>query len=550
MKKLMFGLACAAAVCAMADNSVGFEEYIGAKDFVGNHDDMGHDTGDMYFAYRPASGSQDGSSGSQDGSSVKRYGINENLPAFNYGKKRPNAFVGAANDWYLELSTEGGTLWRGFEVTDDFDAAGNRQLGSVVSLTDVEANDANVYVDTLVQFTPTEDGSAPTVDPADQMAIWLNVDSSNPEAPVTNLCILAATVDQSFTGVATTFTVPNKAQDAAAGIDVVPGQWYRLTVKTYADLTDGECIPGFQLYIDGKLVKTDTQCISDGLIQILEGNNEVRVPVDQIKAGSAFASLWTLGLEGSGSPENPTFQGVGFKGSGAIDDLSLTTGLPNIFEDVGTVDFTLTWDTNVSAVSYTIGGDTVTIEDLSTGSVTVAVEPDTVVTVAATAKDWFAVTAGAGDVTIDEEKTIDITTALVETLADAGIKNLEGVAVADAKAWADANKLTPAQIADCAFALDAYLMNAGLDAAPALAIVDIAEVEGGWAITVKATAGEADINLGAINGALKVKTAATLDALDAAAAAEYAITTAEDGTAVVKVTGDNTNFMKATVTTK
>lgn len=541
MKKLMFGLACAAAVCAMADNSVGFEEYIGAKNFVGAHDDMGYNTGDMYFAYRSASGSQ-------DGSMVKAYNVGENLPTFNYGKKRPNAFVGAQNDWYLELSTEGGTLWRGFEVTDDFDETGDRQLGSAVSLTDVEANDANVYVDTLVQFTPTEDGKAPAVDPADQMAIWLNVDSSNPEAPVTNLCILAATVDKSLTGVARTFTVPNKAQDAA-GIDVVPGQWYRLTVKTYADLTAGECIPGFQLYIDGKLVKTDTQCISDDLIEVLEMYDEVGIPVDQIKAGSAFASLWTLGLEGSGSPESPMFQGVGFKGSGAIDDLSLTTKVPNIFEATGSVDFTLTWDANVSAVSYTIGSDTFTIEALTTGSMTVeGVDLDTVVTVAATAKDWYAVTAGAGDVRIDEEKTVEIKTALVKTLADAGIENLEGVAVADAKAWADANKLTPAQIADCAFALDAYLMNAGLDAAPALAIVDIAEVEGGWNITVKATAGEADINLGAINGALKVKTAATLDALDAAAAAEYAVTTAEDGTAVVKVTGDNTNFMKATVT--
>lgn len=538
MKKLMFGLACAAAVCAMADNGTNFEGVLPGMTFPGTRNDDGGSSNPIYFAYKSASG------GSTDGSIVKAYGAGENLPAFNYGKKRPNAYNNdQSNTQYLELSTEGGTLWRGWSQTDDSeDGTGDRVLGAGVKLlTDIDEG-KNVYVDTLVQFTPTEDGTAPAVDAADQMAIWLNVDATNPEAPVTNLCVLASKVDGGDNNAAT-YVVPNKAQ---GGIDIVPGQWYRLTVKTFATLTQWDPIPGFAIYVDGKIVKTGQPTFDKSVIDGFEFIDDEMATM--VADGSVFASLWMRSTSGQ-SLDEPVFQAVGFKGSGAIDDLSLTTELPNFFEDVGSVDFTLKWDANVSAVSYTIGSDTFTIEDLTTGSKTVeGVEPGTVVTVAATAKDWYAVTAGAGNVTIDEEKTVEIKTALVETLADAGIKNLEGVAVADAKAWADANGLKPTQIAACAFALDAYLMNAGLDAAPALAIVDIAEVEGGWAITVKATAGEADINLGAINGVLKVKTAATLDALDAAAAAEYAIATAEDGTAVVTVTGDNTNFMKATVT--
>lgn len=212
-----------------------------------------------------------------------------------------------------------------------------------------------------------------------------------------------------------------------------------------------------------------------------------------------------------------------------------------------TVPFTLTWGGNVSAVSYTIGGETTEVADLSTGLLTIDVELDTVVTVGASAKDWYKVSTGVGDVTVNEEKTVGIETSLVDTLADVGIENLGDISVADAKEWADEKEITPAEIAACDFAYDAYLMNTDLSAKPELTIADIVEVEGGWAITVKGTAGESEIDLGNINGPLKVKTAAKLEDLETAEAIAYDIDVREEG-AVIKIAGVNKNFMRAMVT--
>jgi len=255
-----------------------------------------------------------------------------------------------------------------------------------------------------------------------------------------------------------------------------------------------------------------------------------------VVAVSALADGNTNGFE-EGEDENlPTFHSAG-----------RVTNFVKTFAPASTVDITLAWDDNVSAVSYTIDAVTVDVDDLSTGSQTIDVTPGTVVTVHATAKDWFTVAEGTGDMTVDEEKTVGIRTEMIDTLADVGIENIEGVSVADVKEWADEKELTPEQIATCDFAFEAYLMNIDLSAKPELAIVSIAEAEGDWMITVKASAGEADIDLGNIHGTLKVKAAATLDELATAEPVAYDIDVREECT-VIKVPGENKNFMKATVT--
>ena len=155
---------------------------------------------------------------------------------------------------------------------------------------------------------------------------------------------------------------------------------------------------------------------------------------------------------------------------------------------------------------------------------------------------------GTGEVSVNETTTKAVTTALAASPEAAGAGTAFGeLTTAKVKDWADAKSLTPAQIAACEYAMDAYLLNTGLDAAPALAITSIEETDGGWNITVKATAGENDVTLDGINGALKVKTAATLGGLADAAAQAFNVTVGADGVATIKVTGDNTNFMKATV---
>lgn len=195
---------------------------------------------------------------------------------------------------------------------------------------------------------------------------------------------------------------------------------------------------------------------------------------------------------------------------------------------------TLKWDDNLNSVSYTINDETTDVADLNTGKVTVEIEPGTVVSVDAKAKDWYKVASGTGAVTVDEEKTVEITTALVGSLSEVGIEHFGDVSVAEVKEWADEKELTSAEIAACDFAMDAYLMNCDLSAEPKLAIVGGKEVDGGVAITIKGTAGEAAIDLGNLNGVLKIKRAATLADLQNAEPVAYDIDVRDDG-CVVKV---------------
>ena len=205
----------------------------------------------------------------------------------------------------------------------------------------------------------------------------------------------------------------------------------------------------------------------------------------------------------------------------------------------------------MTAVSYTIGSDTTTVSDLTGGTTTVDVAPGTVVTVAATPAAWYTVSAGTGDVTVDAAMTQAITTALAATPAAAGATGLPAtITTANAKAWADAKNLTPAQIAACTFAEKAYLLNTDLTVEPTFAISAIEEVTGGWKITVEAKTGSTLVDLEEIRGTLKVKTGATLEALASATSETIPaanLTFDADGKAEITITGTGKNFIKATV---
>ena len=207
MKKLTFALACASTFALFAEikaPTAGFEEYeAGAK--VANAVEPGSQS--TYWLY-------EGASGSDDGSTVKAYG-GENLAAPTTGD--------AAGDKYLELSTEGGTLWRSLAEVKQMEN-GSATLGDAHTID----SEKGLYIDTMVQFTPTEDGGAPDTTGDDKLAIWLNVGLSG-EVPVTNLMVKASVVDDQGTRTPTTFTLTN------AGA-VKAGEWYRLTVKAIGDI--------------------------------------------------------------------------------------------------------------------------------------------------------------------------------------------------------------------------------------------------------------------------------------------------------------------------
>ena len=541
MKKLLFMSACVAGLVAFGEgeeiwgpfNRTGFETYAIGTDKIGEKNSIGQtptqageQTSGFLFFYQSAGGST-------DGSMVKGYGLGENLPPFEYNMPcgLPNYFESIkgveTQAKYLELSTEGGTLWRSAtEVDREYDPW---TFGTGISLSDLAGEEMSVYVDTMVQFTPTEDGNAPTTDPADKLAIWLNVASGEGEnaTSTTNLCVLA-------NGIANEFGDP--FLEAQTYIfdkqNIQPGVWYRLTVKVIPNLTVGDYPrPAFMIYLDGELLKTGTPACNEEFLALFEDLDEKIVAANA--QGGLFVSLDL-------NSQDPYFYGVGFKGSGAIDDLVITSEEPN-FLTTTTLDFTLSWGEGVSAVSYTINGGEPTA---AVSGVAVQVPANAAVTITATpVNDWYQITGGTESFTITAATTREITAALVASPFP------EGGVTSDIKAWADAKEISLDAIkADKAKAFKSYLMNTALDADPQIKITAIEQVDTGWKITVQGTTSDdSTINLGTINGQLQVKTAQNLAGLADATPAVYQYTLDAAGNAVITVTGDNKNFMRATV---
>lgn len=298
MKNLTFALACASMFALFAEIKAppaGFEEYeAGAK--VANAVEPGSQF--TYWLY-------EGASGSEDGSTVKAYGDNLAAPAGS-----------GQNQKYLELSTEGGTLWRSLAEVKQMEN-GSATLGDAHTI-DPEKG---LYIDTMVQFTPTEDGGAPETTGGDKLAIWLNVDSSG-DKPVTNLMVKAGWKDANDVFSSTNFVLTGKKVDA--------GTWYRLTVEAVDNVyspyqgTYFYRIPAFAIKLDGEYLRA-TQSTVDAAYALAMKQSEMFSSdvYNKITTGELFLSLV------QGSPEVPsTLQAVGFKGSGALDNLAITEAEP------------------------------------------------------------------------------------------------------------------------------------------------------------------------------------------------------------------------------
>ena len=343
MKKLMFATALVASAAAFAEgplNATSFEGYTANQAVIGNGGgdvgETGANTG--YFCYE----------GDQDGSTVKAYGVDDNLAAPNI--PRPLYFAEAApNANYLELSTEGGILWRSIGQIQSY------TVGETTTYSNgnpVAVASTGTYLDTLVQFTPTEDGGAPELGNEDKLAIWLNVDSSGP-TPVTNLMVKANLYDfgEAPSATATTFTLA----PATGTKEIVAGEWYRLTLKASPNVMNTDengIIPVFEIFVDGVQMCATTAQFTSAMATMMSGMGALSDKMSAaIAANKLFPSLATMGGQG----DTVTLQGIGFKGSGALDDIVWTEEDPF---DVPASAFTLTWPAGVTPVSYTIGDGT------------------------------------------------------------------------------------------------------------------------------------------------------------------------------------------------
>ena len=302
MKKLLFATAIAASAAA-------FAAPLTAVDFEGANDYQPNESGSRFYF--------DGTSNS----SV----VSNDANAASTTKRTAN-FAEAQNANYLALDTEGGTLWRSINdiaVTPDYGLGTAEPVAST-----------GTYLDTLVQFTVTED-DAPTVGEDDKLAIWLQAGEGT-----TNLMVRAAIIDDGFNLTPTNFVINNAS--------VEPGIWYRLTVKAIADATDGaDGVMAFQIFLDGNTtpLKSSLLSFTDEYIDLIDSSYK-----SAIEEGSVFVSL-----QGVNSQE---LQGVGFQGTGAVDEIVWTEEDPL---PAAVVEFTLTYsgdaNTTLGAVTYTIGED-------------------------------------------------------------------------------------------------------------------------------------------------------------------------------------------------
>ena len=261
-----------------------------------------------------------------DASVVTEYG------AASKPSNLPDAFSDAG-DKYLKLSTEDGTLFRNMDGDS----------GATVPLY------AGLFVDTDVQFTITDPSDRPEPKDGDKFIIWLE-----DQTTATNLCACALNLADG--GVVTTnvYTLVDSNGDS---LGIVPGTWYRLTVKAIADANgSGTALPGFQVYLNGQLVKTLTLVATGSSYNGL--SSATKTLVDAQTFLPAMATTMS------------SLSKVGFSGEGAVDNIAVTRDVP-----YGGVAVQITWDTTVidTVEMKTADGVNAFAETLTTSPVTLKV---------------------------------------------------------------------------------------------------------------------------------------------------------------------------------
>ena len=253
---------------------------------------------------------------------------------------------------YLALSTEGDTLWRNVKPT------------STEESQEIGAN--GLFVDTMVQFTATEGQEDQDLGEDAKLGIWLNTEDG-----VNTLCVKGMKIDgDSLDG-----NTPSVYK--MSGVDIEPGKWYHLQVKAISNVAVDGMIGGFQIWVDDTELVADQVAFDEAALETLEDPDYCSSEVlALIKAKKIIPSL-----QGAVS----TLTSVGFKGTGAVDDLYFYDGEEP--PAPASVDFTLSWPTDATAVKYTIGtGEEVTLtaEQLADGSLKIEPMPGTAITMKVT----------------------------------------------------------------------------------------------------------------------------------------------------------------------
>lgn len=499
--------------------------------------------------------------GGKDGDETKVMAYaDEGAPAA-YSGKHPstNEVEMAAGDYYLKVSNSD-PLWRMLNKYDQDPQTGDWPAsfpteGAVVvpdAAVDEQTQEllpynGGLFVDTLVQFTPSEE--APTVEYGDgsKLIVWMNSES--------NLCVTAGKI--SYNG-----AYVNTTTDFTTTTPLKTGVWYRLTVSAFNDVAlaaFSSCtMHGFVVRIDGTEVvaKADTVDATALAMPAFDPDDDDYFAcypevLTLIKAKKFFCSI-------DCESTVATLAAVGFKGEGLVDDIVVTDVEPTFGPaPVGGIDFTLTWGEGVSAVWYAIDG----VESEATNGEEIELEDGEEFAITrATPEAWYTIDPASTNAAPVDGETYTVSATAAATAGAAGVTDeaLANWTVAQVKA-AFGDTVTPAAIeaADAPYLDYQFGQDLGtLSAAPDVKITDIAEnATEGWDITVKMFKGTdaLDIETGTgsegsktIKAALKVKQAATLAGLASAEPATYDLTFDDDKTDIT-VTVTAGSFFKAYV---
>lgn len=386
----------------------------------------------------------------------------------------------------LNLETEGNTL--------------SRKVGDIAF-----SGEAPVFVDTLIQFTPSED--EPVIEGTDvKIALYVNAQSNL--VVVHNFYRDPQGLDPE---------VPDYGQDlvssviTAAGI-IDPEKWYRLSMKIglspFSDL-------GTEIWLDGVH---------------LTGDNAFDVTGNKNGGDNAFLFL---------NIDTALFVSlISFQGTGSLDELVVSDTMPVFPDIVASVMLTLVPTANV------------------TFSPVGPVESGTEVTI--TAADWYRIasvtgqtedlSAAAGEKFITATLTADADTDVTVTVAQVSGPITIGGTVYDLgsiAAWALNNNVGENDVGEND--VDDYLLNVapGTDATIEITSIVVDKVAGTTTITVGAVNPLVDFT--ALNGTLYVYTTADLGTAFAQTVKTVVELTPSAPEATLVITGISDEFIKAVV---
>ena len=550
MKKLMFATALVASVAAFADaaptaiNAVGFELYNLGDQFLNGTGEQNEQGTGNFFYFEGDSGVSNSSVVTNDSPSTKR-------TAFFAASENTNK--------YLALDTEGGTFWRGLSNTvqtetpvEGGDPIVNYNLGAAQPVAAT-----GTYLDTLVQFTVTED-DAPTTTADDKLAIWLGV-VTNAQGEVTGTNLMVRAKAWSWPG--TMYSEP--VDFVIADCPVEAGVWYRLTVKAVQSVVDtgAMILPAFQIYIDGTAVAATTPQISADLQTVFTEGQGSSIWLEGMAELAAANKLFPTLAEDPAGVEDVTLQGVGFQGTGAVDEIVWTeddlfpAGGPTVVDYT----FTLTLDANVTGAEVTTNGAAVVFDNgeaqILAGTTVSIAEPtfaqgyklNTITTNNVAVVDpQFPIAF-----TMDAAMAVAITSEQIPVTYPTYVGD-DATLRTKYDAWKNAYQADTQSQWESAFLLNMDPTASVAEGTALLKIASITEVSGGWELEIVSDATTLTATDGTVlvgNGYLRIIAADTLAGLTTATPS-YINVAVTNGKITVTVPASNGKFMKAELTTQ